>query len=506
MKQEIPFTDAELRELAARVSRGEESPDAIDLLSDDEANRLMALTSRPGQINVGEGSWTTMNEQPVLPDPPKDNDSFLRGVAERTLPFTSLNEAKALGKMVASGPMFPKQLAEGAVAGVRDQFGQMKQAVQQGKFGQAAIHGVGMVPLVGPMIAETAELYPTQPRRAVGQTMGLLAPGAILKSARALKSPTRAASLAASAKKSVIQALDPRKERWKAEANRIAEEAARRGIRGSREDVVAAAREGTEAAGRKIEDYWDARGDDAINTGPMVGELELSKQQFQNVIKDPTGKPIRVVDLDPDTISRLTELQQLIEEHGTTISAQNARRLLQNWAEPVALAGGYSHRAPGSMFVTDLGKATELWAKREGADAIRQVLGEANPDIRAINAEYTFQRRLRDIGESTLARTSSHKTWGLGTRALQAGGAAGGAVVGNAIAGPAGAGIGAVIGGEGLARLARVFEGPRWKLFDARRKMRLADAIASGNEARIRSAVGATIAFDQQIAQATHTR
>jgi hypothetical protein len=62
MKQEIPLTDAELRRLAARIRAGTESPDVIDLLTEQEASRLEAVTSDlpkpPSEPSVMD-SWQT---------------------------------------------------------------------------------------------------------------------------------------------------------------------------------------------------------------------------------------------------------------------------------------------------------------------------------------------------------------------------------------------------------------------------------------------------------------
>lgn len=45
MRQDVPFTDAELRRLALRIKAGKESPDVLDMLTDDEIARLEASTS-----------------------------------------------------------------------------------------------------------------------------------------------------------------------------------------------------------------------------------------------------------------------------------------------------------------------------------------------------------------------------------------------------------------------------------------------------------------------------
>lgn len=48
MKQDIPFTDAELRALGQRVQKGQEPPESLDLLTAAEASRLELLMSPPG--------------------------------------------------------------------------------------------------------------------------------------------------------------------------------------------------------------------------------------------------------------------------------------------------------------------------------------------------------------------------------------------------------------------------------------------------------------------------
>ena len=47
MKPEIPLTDAELQRLLIRLKRKEESPDVLDLLSDDEIAKMESFEQPP---------------------------------------------------------------------------------------------------------------------------------------------------------------------------------------------------------------------------------------------------------------------------------------------------------------------------------------------------------------------------------------------------------------------------------------------------------------------------
>lgn len=409
--------------------------------------------------------------------------------------------ADALGGLLG-GPVY--LMGKGATTGILDQAKRAVDEFRSGRWTEGTGRALAAVlPVLGPDAASIAEDLQTRPKYAIGRLTALLGTLGIPSAIQAGKAGQagRGAAAQSQATKLVTQALDPRKERFKAVTQRIAPEVARRKIGGTLEQVASKADEGAESAGRAIEDFWSdpAVSETPIKTGSLVGELERSKEPFRNIVRDPlTNKPINMVDIDPRVIDRLTELQKVIEAHGDTISAGNARRMLQNWSESVAQQGGYAHRTPGSSFVTDLAAQTELWAKREGASAIRQVLAETHPDIQALNKEYSFQRNLRDVAESTLARTSSHRSRGLSTRVAQTGGAAAGALAGSSL-GPIGTGIGAVVGGEVAARLAQVFDGPRWKLMQASKKQALADALASGNESRIKTAVGRILA-DERLA------
>jgi hypothetical protein len=281
------------------------------------------------------------------------------------------------------------------------------------------------------------------------------------------------------AKKLVVQALGPTKERFKAIAERRAAEILKRGLGGSRESLKAQSQEMVEQFGEQIDDAIRQYGERAVDTRPIVDALERSKATFQTVARD--GK---TVVFDPRAVKQLSGLQRIIAELGPEARVDQLVAVRRAWDKVVADAGGYAHRAAGAIG-TSLKEQSEAWAKRQATSAIRRLLDVEVPELSAINKEFAFWKDLDDVLTQTLKRTQPQ---GPGVGRLMAEGA--GQMVGG-VAG-SGAGTAGTIGGAiALGKLSKmasaVFTSPRWRLANARLKDALADAIVNNQAGPIAS-------------------
>lgn len=197
------------------------------------------------------------------------------------------------------------------------------------------------------------------------------------------------------------------------------------------------------------------------------------------------------VNYHPRKVKAIQKLEDLVQQHGSTMTVEQMVGLRRAWDEVVAEAGGYG--VPGKKL------KAEAWAKNIGANQIRKILDEAVPELSALNKEFTFWKRLDDVLTDTLRRTGSQ---GPGLRTVAAEGA--GRLAGVMTAGKAGAAstVGHVwVLGKMLKLAQRAFESPRWRFASAQMKDDLATAIMEGRTeraaqilSRIASSQGAQLA------------
>lgn len=279
----------------------------------------------------------------------------------------------------------------------------------------------------------------------------------------------------------VVQALGPTKERFKAMAERLAPEILKRGLGGSREALQARAADMVEQAGQRVDDALQQYGGQAVDTAPILSALEGAKDAFRT-----TGANGAVVEFETRAIRQLSGLQQIIADLGPSPRVDQLVAVRRAWDKVVDQAGGYAQRAGGAIGMP-LRDQSEAWAKREATGAIRSLLADDVPDLAAINKEFAFWKGIDDVLTQTLKRTAPQKP-GLGGQIAEAAGQAVGSVAGS------GAGVPGTIGGAlVLGRVANmaqaVLGSPRWKFVDAKLRNTLADAIASGNQSSIVSAL-----------------
>lgn len=280
----------------------------------------------------------------------------------------------------------------------------------------------------------------------------------------------------ASAEKTVAQSLGATKEWAKAEAAKLAPEILKRGIGGSREAMLAQAKEVSKRVGQELEDAYAirARLGQTVDGPTILGYLGTARDAL--MMPTASGSVVAI----PGTqavVKELDELATFIHSLGTDIPIDKAATLKRTWDHIVSNAGLFGPKATSSA--TDSASA---WAFREASGSFRKLIN-ANPTLEAINAESAFWTGLKKVLKATEKRTQSQRG-GL-TDAIRGGA---GAVIGATTGGPAGAALGAVA----AQQLSHIVSSPAWKTkVSAPMKKRLADALASGSAGRIESAITA---------------
>ena len=343
-----------------------------------------------------------------------------------------------------------------------------------------------------------------------GQTGSLV--GGVAAGAGSLAGPATAAvagkvgsRLQETAKRGIVQALGPTKERFKAIAERIAPEVLRRGLRGSRAGLQTQAAGMARTAGRQIDELLTAKGDQVVPTASIVDALEAYKRgavitrnmraseipdlpaALQNGRAREIGKGLYEVDvpIDRRTIRQVDSLQRTLAELGPEVETAKLVALRRMWEAVVDRAGGFAQKA-GRTFGTSLVESSEAAVKREGVGAIRKILASEHPDLADLNREFSFWANLRDVTRATEARVKPQSK-GL----IRAIGMGSGIVAGAASGDDPIERLGQAVGGGILgSQLVRVVQSPRYRLASAQLKNKLAEVLMSGKRSRIELAVG----------------
>lgn len=314
-----------------------------------------------------------------------------------------------------------------------------------------------------------------------------------------------AASLREGAEKRITQALGATKERFKATAEKVAPKMLDRRVPGafgaSRQGLLERAREEATAYGRAIDTALEGAADDAISTRVIADALEDAKGAFQiprrmsvteatrrgvtGDARDVGGGMVEItIPIDERPLEQLAKLQQTIAKLGETATVGEVVAVRRAWDDVVERAGGFSHRKDAS-FGVPLAEQSEAWAKREGGDAIRQLLATDKPDIAALNKQFSFWADIRDVLSATQKRTQAQHG-GLGQKILGGAGITAGAMTGDTTSDRV---QNAVIGGLVGKQLISAVTSPRWRFVSADVRNRLADALATGRQGDVLSAL-----------------
>lgn len=138
------------------------------------------------------------------------------------------------------------------------------------------------------------------------------------------------------------------------------------------------------------------------------------------------------------------------------VDFQILRRFKQAWDRSVSEAGGYT----GNDFINNMKRATY----REVANAVRDELNTARPDIARVGKEFHFWKTAQDVIDATVERTKSRQASITQNMMTAAGMAKGG--VGVALL---------------LRNLTKLTQSTGWNTTSAVLKDRLANAISNGN-------------------------
>ena len=312
--------------------------------------------------------------------------------------------------------------------------------------------------------------------------------GAITAALPGARTVQRAASaLDESATKSVMRALGPTKENMKATARTLAPEMLERGIKGSREEMLAQAKGMTSkvgaAKGAEVERMAEAG---ATIPVASIREALIDAARPLTTLNG-AGVPVVIPGGQP-VIRQLEKLDDFVKSFGDEIPADKADKIKQAWQRIVAKSGLYGAKVGASS--TDSAKA---WTFREGASAMKRALDESGSEAyTALNKEYQFWRGMRDVLTETQRRTSGQAGTG-----PMAGGAAGIGALGGYMTGDGG--LDSLLKGAayGLAgrQMIKLLQSPQFATkVSAPLKKRFADALASGGTATIYGAMRALLA------------
>lgn len=277
-----------------------------------------------------------------------------------------------------------------------------------------------------------------------------------------------------SAEKTMAQALGATKEKFKEKAAELAPEMLNRGIKGTRKAMLNEATAATKAVGQQLDAAYSAaaQAGDTVAGNLISGHLQLASDALK--VKNAAGKLITIPGTER-VVDRLAKLDAFVKTLGPDIPVDRAAKVKRTFDKIVDKAGLFGAKATASA--TD---NADAWAIREASGAFRDLLNR-NATIADLNAEFAFQKGLKDVLKATVKRTQSQRS-GL-TDAVRS---AAGATMGAAVGGPVGAAAGAV----GMEAVSRAWNSPIFKTAVAGPfKNLMADALASGNTGQILSAV-----------------
>jgi hypothetical protein len=372
----------------------------------------------------------------------------------------------------------PIETATGLAQAQMDQFGKAANApTLSEKVGYTV---AGLLPIVGPVAAQTGELAASgDVAGAVGQGAALVAPfaaGGALRGRVARQAQTgRPALLEREAAQQVSQrVLAPGNVAFKGKAETIAPEILKRGMKGGRAELAEAAEEGMETAGQQIDTAIAAGGGGSagVVVNPIVAQLQRKIDDLTingEVIKGAEGR----VDGLRARIAQLERTSQqqpasTVRPPAAPIRVTSFDDLRKVRDEQYRIANeAKAYRRMGSPNLSDEG-----FAAAETGSAIRGQFAAQSPELAAANADYTFFKTLGDVLDPAQGRPKATAP----TQGVTGGSATTGAVVGGLVSPKAAFVLGVV-----RPWIQRMRSEPAWQLADAQSKMRLAEAIRNGD-------------------------
>lgn len=211
--------------------------------------------------------------------------------------------------------------------------------------------------------------------------------------------------------------------------------------------------------GDQIDNLWSQLpAGDAIPAQPIQDALTTAQKRFQETVGGVT------TDIEPAQVQNLKRIGKIIDgltDSNGNIDSAMARRVKGVWDRIVAQKGGYQG--------VSLADNARLQSRMEAANAIREELAKAHPDIAEVNRQYHFWTQVGDVMDETLTRTSS-QSQPMGKQLARVAGAA---------AGAPGA-VKAILTGEAAGAFRDLTTSAAWGTMSAVAKNRLANLLASG--------------------------
>jgi len=272
------------------------------------------------------------------------------------------------------------------------------------------------------------------------------------------------AALRSAAERQYAKVLAPTTKEMKQTTAKIVPEIANRGIKAfSLKGLLSKAEEGLSGASQQLEAAWSALPEEhQTSVKPILESIAGAMDKL--TIKGADGKFI----VPEGNAVRYGKLGQLRDELMSIVGDENApTRLLREYRQTL----DEMINKAGKGFGLGLKDSDILSARKTVANSIRNELAKANPDIAAINNEFTFWKRMHGVLSATIERKTGQAA-PLGQKMAQAAGTAAGFAHG----GP----LGAVEGGIIMKNLVKLTESTGWNTLSASVKSRIADALASG--------------------------
>ncbi|HEV2522590.1 MAG TPA: hypothetical protein VGT24_09430 [Candidatus Acidoferrales bacterium] len=323
---------------------------------------------------------------------------------------------------------------------------------------------LSLVPGIGPWLNSVAQRY--ESGDVSGAATDIAAATAYMNAPEIVKtvSPKVAQFFKGSAQKNYEDVLNPTKIPTKYQTQQIMPQLLEeRPIAMTRQGLSDLAGEQAEQAGQQVEQAVSGL-QGSMKTQPVIDGLENLRKSYQ----------VNGVSLRPEVDGAIDMAQnqlRAISQEGVVQGAGpgeaeipyqdvvKARRILD---DAVAEVGGYQGRPLSDTSLANIRKAT--------ANSLRQELGNASPDLAAVNAKFHFWSTLQDVIDQTMQRKTGQ------VNALPK--------VETVVAGAGGlarSGIsGAAMYAGAINLLGKAIRSTGWRTVSAATKSGIADALASG--------------------------
>jgi hypothetical protein len=321
--------------------------------------------------------------------------------------------------------------------------------------------------------------------------------GAVLPMAGKVKQGVSSV-LAKGAQKNVAQALGATKEWAKSDAAKLAPEMLARGVSGTREAMLEQAAQKVKEIGPRIGKIYEAAGKagQAISGLVIRGELQFARDAL--MVPNAAGKLVPIEGAGR-VVKKLDKLEQFVESLGDDVPVHHAAKIATTWGKIASKAGLFGPKATASA--TD---NADAWAIREGTSAMRQLLNDVDPNLPALNKEYTFWKGLRNVLKETEQRTQAQSGGILNAIGSTPAGAAGAVATMMGGGGPGEVLTGAFVTQAAAHQFLRLIRSPWWKTsVSAPAKDHLARALALGSKGEVSAAMARiTLGLPSQARQA----